>query len=73
MDNKTTQYDPTKSYIWQPEDEFNFTGGEFGFLFNSLLKEESEILRKLEMINLMKLKLKEAVERGVAIERQPSS
>lgn len=69
MENQVI-YDPAKSYTWTPEDTFVFKGGEFGFLFNSLIKEEAELLRKLELINVMKSKLKEAVEAGVAKERE---
>lgn len=61
-------YDPTKPYTWTPETEFVLRGGEFGLIFNLLVKEERELMQKLEAINLMKMKLKEAVEAGQAVE-----
>lgn len=62
-------YDPTKPYTWQPEAEFTLQGAEFGLLFNTIVKKEMELLRDLELINIMKSKLKLAVEAGVAVEK----
>ena len=63
------KYDPTKPYTWAEDAEFSFKGAEFGFLFNLLVREEEKLSKELTAINLMKDKLKGAVESGVAIEK----
>lgn len=68
---ETTKYDPSKPYTWKPEDVFPLQGGEFGLLFNTLVRKEGELLRDLEMINILKNKLKESVEAGIATEKLP--
>jgi hypothetical protein len=65
---KGPQYNPKKLYRWSPEDVFPVKGTEFGILFNTLLKEKAELISKLELINMMETKLKEAVESGLAKE-----
>lgn len=65
-------YDPSKAYSWTPEDTFTLQGGEFGLLFNTLVRKEGELLRDLEIINILKLKLKESVEAGEASEKDPA-
>lgn len=62
-------YDPGKPYTWKPEDTFTLQGGEFGLVFNTLVKKEGELLRDLEIINILKNKLKESVEAGIATEK----
>ncbi len=75
MSESTTQpvYDPSKSYTWTADSEFILRGGEYGFIFNSIMKEEEELRRKLSIIELLKNKLKEAVEAGVAKENVPAA
>lgn len=29
-------YDPSKNYVWKPEDKFTFTGEEYALLYNGL-------------------------------------
>ncbi len=63
-----TKYDPTKNYKWDMDAKFTLDGQEFGMLFNMLLKKRRELLKELDMINLLQSKLQEAVDAGVATE-----
>lgn len=64
-------YDPTKSYKWEKDAEFSFTGLEYGFIFNSLMSKRKELLAQLDVLNILEAKLKKAVESGTAYEIQP--
>lgn len=65
---KKPTFSPEKKYEWKPEDTFSLTGQEFAYLYNTLAAEENELVMKLERLNLLKKKLVEAVESGVAKE-----
>lgn len=65
------KFDPTKNYKWDIDTEFKLDGQEFGFVYNLLLKEKRELLRKLDAINMLEMKLREAVEEGRATEMEP--
>ena len=61
-------YDPTKTYRWDASTEFTLSGQEFGFIYNSLLTKKRELLRDLDILNVMEAKLRAAVEAGDAKE-----
>lgn len=63
-----TKYDPTKNYKWDMDTKFELDGQEFGFIFNMLLKKRKEIMKELDMINIMQSKLQAAVDAGIATE-----
>lgn len=58
-------YDPKQAYKWEPDDEFVFTGQEFGYIYNSLMKDKAELLRKLEVLKVLEAKLIHYVETGI--------
>lgn len=73
MTTETTKraFDPTKNYKWDLDTKFELDGQEFGFIYNLLLKEKRELLRKLDAINMLEMRLREAVEDGRATELEP--
>lgn len=64
-------YDPTKTYKWEPNAEFTLNGQEYGFIYNSLLSKKRELLRDLDILNVLESKLRTAVENGSAHELVP--
>lgn len=65
---QTTKYDPTKNYKWDLDAKFTLDGQEFGFIFNMLLKKRKELMKELDMLNILQSKLQEAVDSGIATE-----
>ncbi len=65
-------YDPTKTYRWDVDTQFPLSGQEFGFMYNSLLAKKKELLRDLDILNVLESKLKAAVEAGQAREVDPA-
>ena len=68
MEAQSSSFDNTKNYEWTPEDVFTLKGPEFGKTLNFMLEREAILLKELEIINIFKTKLMEAVESGVAKE-----
>jgi hypothetical protein len=71
MEDNKIIYDAKKNYRWTPEDQFSFSGTEYGFMFNTLMSKKRELMAQLEMLTLMESKLKQAVEAGIAVEDVP--
>jgi hypothetical protein len=67
------KYDPAKTYRWETDTVFSLSGQEFGFIFNSLLTKRKELLRELDILNVLEAKLKDAVESGAAKEVVPEA
>lgn len=62
------EFNPNVNYSWNPDTEFTLVGNEFGFILNTLLAKEEELRKELQIIAILKDKLKDAVERGEAVE-----
>lgn len=62
------EFNPNVNYSWTPETEFALVGNEFGFILNTLLAKEKELVEQLQVLSILKEKLKAAVERGEAVE-----
>lgn len=63
------KYDPNKRYTWTPEDQFTFSGAEFGLLLNTLrsvlsTKEAARILMASQANQVVEEALAKAVESG---------
>jgi hypothetical protein len=66
-------YDPNKKYTWSPEDQFTFTGGEFGLILNTLrsilgTEEAAKILMANQANNAVEGVFAKAVESGMVKE-----
>lgn len=82
-DNQTKQsanpeekkhYDPSKTYIWDPNTMFTIRGAEFGLILNSLRNiittpEAQRILIASKAHNALEESLKAAVEAGIVKEK----
>lgn len=73
-------YDPNKKYIWNQEDTFTLSGGEFGVVLNALrailnTQEAARILIANQANNIIEETLAKAVEAGIVkeAEEQPQS
>lgn len=69
-ETQKVEYDPSKPYRWDAEESFPLNGREFGFFFNTLITKKMELLKELEMINILEAKLRQAVEEGKATEKE---
>lgn len=65
------KYDATKAYRWDSDYGFMLSGTEFGFIYNSLGKEKADLIKKLQMLDILEQKLRLAVEEGDAKEVEP--
>ncbi len=72
LESTKVEYDPSKTYTWDPTVEFTLKGPEFGFMINALTDKKQELLKQLQIISLLEAKLKEAVENGDAVAREDS-
>lgn len=68
MSEKIT-YDPDKRYVWTPEDQFTFSGQEFGIVLNALravlsTQEAAKILLAERANTMVEKALARAVESG---------
>lgn len=61
-------YDPTKTYKWEEFTPFILSGKEYGFIYNTLLGKKTELLKQLEILNVLEAKLRASVEAGEATE-----
>lgn len=68
-DAVTTAYDPNKRYTWTPENEFTFSGAEFGLLLNTFrailnTPEAARVLMAQQANVVIESILAKAVEAG---------
>lgn len=76
VETNEPKYDPTKSYKWEPTDEFILTGLEFDNVFRSLrgLSQAPEYQRFLQLqegLRTLEAIFVEAVEAGLVREMEP--
>lgn len=69
----STNYNPDKRYTWTPDDQFTFSGAEFGLVLNTLrailnTPEAAKILLAHQANSVIEASLARAVEAGVAKE-----
>lgn len=67
------KYDPSKIYVWQPEDKFTLTGLEFAQLYQTaqaeiLIPGGISVKQKMDVFKLLESIVIAAVEAGVATE-----
>lgn len=67
------EYNPDKSYEWQPTDHFHLSGIEFSTIYRALKNEVyipggTSIKQKIEAFAMLEAVMREAVQAGVATE-----
>lgn len=71
--SKVAEFKINVPYSWDPNALVTLDGGSFGYLLQKALKREQEIIAELEGINILKNKLVEMVETGVAVGKVTTS
>lgn len=72
-----TEYDPSKSYTWSPDDKFEFTGQEFGLILNTFrailnTEKAAHILLANQCNEAIERVMKRSVETGI-IKESPNT
>jgi hypothetical protein len=75
---ETPTFNPNKKYTWSQDTEFSLSGGEFGFLLNSLraiisTPEAQTILLANKAADIVENLLANSVKEGIVVEIPESS
>lgn len=73
LSQETPTFDPNKKYTWSQDTEFVLSGGEFGFLLNSLraiisTPEAQTILLANKAADVIEKTLANSVRKGLVVE-----
>jgi len=68
-------FDPSKQYIWKPEDEFVIDGKQLQQLYNTLLGKAQDpawvqVVNEYESLKIMHELFARGVEQGIIVEKE---